>query len=65
MEDNVLVGGLGDAVSRVLRDSEKSVRSFGYEDTFIPHGSVAELASDFGLTFEEIFSYLMECHARG
>lgn len=65
LEDNVLVGGLGDAVSRVLRESEKSVRSFGYEDTFIPHGSVAELASEFGLNFEEIFSYLMECHARG
>lgn len=65
LEDNVLIGGLGDAVSRVLRGREKTVRCFGYADAFIPHGSVAELASEAGLNFEEIFSYLSDCHARG
>lgn len=65
LEDNVLIGGLGDAVSRVLRGCEKTVRCFGYADAFIPHGSVAELASEAGLNFEEIFSYLSDCHARG
>lgn len=65
LEDNVLRGGLGDAVARVLRGSGKIVRCFGYPDSFIPHGTSAELASEFGLNSEEILRYVMDCHARG
>ncbi len=65
LEDNVLTGGLGDAIARVLRGTEKNLRAFGYPDIFIPHGSAAELAEEFGLNSEEILRYIRECHARG
>ena len=65
LEDNVLTGGLGDAIARVLRGTEKNLRAFGYPDIFIPHGSAAELAEEFGLNSEEILQYIRECHARG
>ena len=65
LEDNVLTGGLGDAVARVLRGTDKNLRAFGYPDIFIPHGSAAELAEEFGLNSEEILRYIRECHARG
>ena len=69
LEDNVLAGGLGDAVARVLREAglaqERVLRSFGYRDAFIPHGQAQELARDFGLDFETILAYIMDCHARG
>ena len=65
LEDNVLTGGLGDAVSRVLRKTDKRVRCFGYDDVFLPHGSCEELAAEFGLNADDIFAWLEECHARG
>ncbi len=65
LEDNVLTGGLGDAIARVLRGSGKCLRAFGYRDTFLPHGSAAELAGEFGLNFDEILSYILDCHACG
>ena len=36
IEDNVLIGGLGDSVARFYRGSGKEVVSFGYPDVFIP-----------------------------
>ena len=65
LEDNVLTGGLGDAIARVLRGTGKNLRAFGYPDVFIPHGSAAELAEEFGLNSEEILRYIRECYARG
>lgn len=65
LEDNVLTGGLGDAVARVLRGKEKVVRSFGYPDIFLPHGQAAALFEEFGPNFREVLSYLIDCHARG
>ncbi len=64
IEDNVVIGGLGDAVARVLRGSGRVVRCFGCKDTFLPHGSVRELADEFGPSGAEILSYLQVCHAR-
>ena len=65
LEDNVLTGGLGDAVARVLRGKEKVVRSFGYPDIFLPHGQAAALFEEFGPNFREVLFYLIDCHARG
>ena len=63
IEDNVLSGGLGDAIARVLRGTGQIVRSFGCKDTFIPHGTVTELADEFGPNFRDILDYLLSCHA--
>jgi len=60
MEDNVLIGGMGDAVARYYRGSDKKVFSFGYRDEFIPHGNPNELMRDFGLNPQDV----MECIGR-
>ncbi len=63
LEDNVLIGGLGDAVARSVHGKE--VRSFGYRDAFIPHGKADALAAEYGLDEDAIFSALGELYARG
>ena len=65
LEDNVLSGGLGDGIARLMRESESTVISFGYRDTFIPHGEIPSLAKKYGLDPDEIFDCLRELHARG
>lgn len=64
LEDNVLVGGFGDSVARLLRGSDKRVVSFGYKDCFIPHGGVEKLMCEFGLDEEKIYEYILS-YARG
>ena len=63
LEDNVLIGGLGDAITRFYAGSDKKVTCFGYEDSFIPHGGVKELQEQFGLSEEKIFEHLLKIHA--
>ena len=65
LEDNVLRGGIGEAIAAVLVNSGKLVYSFGYRDAFIPHGDVAELMEEFGLNADDILQCIGECHARG
>ena len=65
LEDNALMGGLGDAVSRFYRNAGKTMYCFGYRDEFIPHGEVASLAAKHGLSEEDIFTCIKECYARG
>ena len=65
LEDNVLRGGIGEAIANVLVNSGKFVYSFGYRDAFIPHGGVAELMEEFGLNADDILQCIRECHARG
>lgn len=64
LEDNVLIGGLGDGVRRLLSESKKRVYCFGYRDEFIPHGGVDELMKEFGLDEQAITECVLE-HARG
>ena len=64
VEDNVLVGGLGDAVARFFQNSGKKVFSFGYPDAFIPHGAPCDLMREYGLDEERILACVRESHAR-
>lgn len=64
IEDNVLIGGLGDAVARFYRNSGKKVISFGYPDVFIPHGAPCDLMREYGLDEERIFACVRENDAR-
>lgn len=65
VEDNALIGGLGDAIARCLRGQGKEVMSFGFGDAFIPHGDARALFEEFGPNEEAMIACIRECHARG
>lgn len=57
MEDNLLKGGLGSAVVEVVNKSDiqdVKIKNFGYDDTFVEHGTVKELEDKYGLSAEKI-----------
>ena len=59
LEDNVKMGGLGSAIMESLQanDLQIPVKSFGWPDTFIPHGSsVNELRAKYGLDDQSILT---------
>ena len=57
IEDNLLKGGLGSAVVEAINKSDiqdVKVKNFGYDDTFVEHGTVKELEDKYGLSAEKI-----------
>jgi 1-deoxy-D-xylulose-5-phosphate synthase len=62
VEDNGRVGGFGDAVARVLRDSdvETPVRTFGLDQVFLEHGERAQLLDAQGLTPQHLARRITE-----
>ncbi len=57
IEDNLLKGGLGSAVVEAVKKSDiqdVKIKSFGYDDTFVEHGTVKELEDKYGLSAEKI-----------
>ncbi len=60
IEDNAFIGGFGSLISAFYAQSDKKVKSFALKDEFIPHGTVHELMSEFGLNVDEIVQYLYE-----
>ena len=56
MEENVLEGGYGAAVLKLLnnQDIHTKVLNFGIEDRFVEHGSVKELRKDLGIDAESM-----------
>lgn len=53
----MLKGGLGTAVIEAVNNSELKdvkVKTFGYDDCFIKHGSVEEIEKENGLDAESI-----------
>lgn len=57
IEDNLLKGGLGSAVVEVVNKSDiqdVKIKNFGYDDTFVEHGTVKELEDKYGLSAEKI-----------
>lgn len=63
LEENVCIGGLGDAIRRFYANSDKKIFCFGLDDIFIPHGNPNALAEEFGLSLEKIFHCIKEIHA--
>ena len=52
IEDGIINGGLGTAVVEAINDSDLKnikVKTFGYNDCFIKHGTTQELEKKFGL----------------
>jgi 1-deoxy-D-xylulose-5-phosphate synthase len=60
IEPNALLGGFGSAVRDYLSESKAKVTSFGYPDTFVPHGSINQLNELIGFTSECIFKRICD-----
>ncbi|MFF0308294.1 1-deoxy-D-xylulose-5-phosphate synthase [Streptosporangium sp. NPDC004379] len=66
VEDNGRVGGVGDAVARLLRDADVDVpvRVYGVPQRFLDHAKRAKILSDIGLTSQDIAREVTEAVAR-
>jgi 1-deoxy-D-xylulose-5-phosphate synthase len=66
VEDNGRVGGFGDAVARLLRDSDVDtpVRTFGLEQQFLEHGERAQVLEAHGLTPQHLARQITEIVAK-
>ncbi len=66
VEDNGRVGGFGDAVARLLRDSDidTPVRTFGLEQQFLEHGERAQVLEAHGLTPQHVARQITEIVAQ-
>lgn len=65
IEDGVRVGGVGAAVSQLLRDSgvDVSVRNVGVPMRFLDHGKRAQVLAECGLTAQDISRTVVEAFA--
>ena len=57
IEDNLLKGGLASAVLETINKNELEnikIKTYGYDDIFIEHGTVEELEDKYGLTAKKI-----------
>ncbi|MGA4507562.1 1-deoxy-D-xylulose-5-phosphate synthase [Propionibacteriaceae bacterium G1746] len=66
VEDNVVVGGIGDHLAQALRHAghDVPVMDFGIPDEFLPHAARGELLADLGLTAQQISRAVIERHVR-
>jgi 1-deoxy-D-xylulose-5-phosphate synthase len=66
VEDNGRVGAVGDAVARLLRDTEVDtpVRTFGIPQEFLDHAKRAQILTDLGLTPQGLARDITEAVAR-
>jgi 1-deoxy-D-xylulose-5-phosphate synthase len=66
VEDNGRVGGFGDAVARLLRDSDVDtpIRTFGLEQQFLEHGERAQVLESQGLTPQHLARRITEIVAQ-
>ncbi|MFI6485676.1 1-deoxy-D-xylulose-5-phosphate synthase [Nonomuraea sp. NPDC050663] len=66
VEDNGRVGGVGDAVSRLLRDNDVDVpvRTFGIPQRFLDHAKRAAILGQIGLTGQDLSREITEAVAK-
>jgi 1-deoxy-D-xylulose-5-phosphate synthase len=66
VEDNIVAGGFGDAVCRLLRDNdvETPVKTFGLPQQFLAHGTRDELLDEVGLVPQHLAREITEAVAR-
>ncbi len=60
VEDNIITGGIGEHICRLLSEKEVRVVNLGWPDRFIPHGSQEELYEAFGLDGASIAARIAE-----
>ncbi|WP_432864402.1 1-deoxy-D-xylulose-5-phosphate synthase [Microbispora rosea] len=66
VEDNGRVGGVGDAVARLLRDADVDVpvRTYGIPQRFLDHAKRVKILSEIGLTGQDLARQITEAVAR-
>ncbi|MFI9554319.1 1-deoxy-D-xylulose-5-phosphate synthase [Nonomuraea endophytica] len=66
VEDNGKVGGVGDAVSRLLREADVDVpvRSYGIPQRFLDHAKRAKILGQIGLTGQDLAREITEAIAK-
>jgi len=66
IEDGIRTGGVGAAVSQLLRDAQVDVpvRNIGIPERFLDQGKRAEVLADCGLTAQEVSREIVEAVAR-
>jgi 1-deoxy-D-xylulose-5-phosphate synthase len=60
LEEGILSGGFGSAVSELISSSGVQVKSIGLPDVFVEHGNTSELRKKYGLTVESIVNTIKE-----
>lgn len=60
VEDNVLEGGIGESVSRVLANSPAKLLQIGWPDQFIEHGSSEELYQKYSMDASSITERILQ-----
>ena len=63
IEDNILIGGLSSEVKEIVLENkleETTIKSFGYPDKFIAHGSPQEIEELYELDKKTIFQYILD-----
>ena len=61
IEDNTLVSGLGAEVKEYIAEKKMqnvTIKSFGYPDVFVEHGSPDELEKNYKIDEKSIFNYI-------
>ena len=67
IEDNILLGGLASNVKELLLDNklDVNIKTFGYPNKFIKHGSVENIEKKYGLDTESIYNYVKNNFKKG
>ena len=67
IEDNILLGGLASNVKELLLDNklDVNIKTFGYPNKFIKHGSVEDIEKKYGLDTESIYNYVINNFKKG
>ncbi len=67
IEDNILLGGLASNVKELLLDNklDVNIKTFGYPNKFIKHGSVENIEKKYGLDTESIYNYVINNFKKG
>ena len=63
IEDGTLIGGLGSSIKELIVDEKLQdikIKSFGYPDYFVKHGTVDELEKLYGIDGKSIIKYIEE-----
>lgn len=61
LEDNTLIGGLATEVKEIIAEKHLKdihIRSFGYPDVFIEHGSISELEKQYRTDENTVLNYI-------
>ena len=67
IEDNILLGGLASNVKELLLDNklDVNIKTFGYPNKFIKHGSIEDIEKKYGLDTESIYNYVINNFKKG